>query len=198
MLTLFVCGFLIFGCIGGEQKPSTSSGAGSSDGSSGTKDSNILDDLKGKTYGQLVALGVPIECDITTTYSGQSTKYKIYMKAKEYRMEMDMQSQYQEIYGCKSKIALIVKGKDLYMGCDSGKIMPTYNCDLFKITSNESDTGTTTDYLDETELEKLPSTSFDCKTWSFDSTKFSASGKVCTWDDLISSYGYNYYNYSYD
>jgi hypothetical protein len=84
------------------------------------------------------------------------------------------------------------------MGCDSGKIMPTYNCDWFKITSNESDTGTTTDYLDETELEKLPSTSFDCKTWSFDSTKFSASGKVCTWDDLISSYGYNYYNYSYD
>src|SRR5208283_3871582 len=44
-------------------------------------------DLIGKTFVQLVALGVPLQCDITSTVNGQTVKSTIYLQGKDIRSE---------------------------------------------------------------------------------------------------------------
>lgn len=206
LLMLIVCGFLLFGCTGGDkkqpasssQKPATTqpSNTAAPSGSSNTSGSSGSSGLTGLGYTKLLALGVPVECDVTITSSKTTIKYKMYMKGKQYRVEMPMSSgMYSGSYGCKTSLVTLAKNKEVYMGCDGGKLMPSMGCDWMKFNSTDSSSSggsssgssstPSSGSFTSSDLEKLPSTSFDCKAWTFDSTKFNTPGKVCTMEDLL-------------
>jgi len=222
ILVIFaLCGLLLFGCTGEAKTPTTPgapasggnavSGANTSTGTSGssgssatgssgnTSSSGAATDFSNLAYSQLAALGLPVQCDVSITSASYSMKYKIYMKGSEYRVEMPMSAAYSGAYGCKNSIVTFSKGNDLYMGCDSGQLMQAYGCDWLKITSNTTSSSsgssgsTTSSSFTSSDLEKLPSTSFSCSAWLYDASKFTASGKVCTMDDILA--GLNYTSY---
>jgi hypothetical protein len=191
LIVLFLSTILVFGCTSAETKPQqnqtqqTGTGTGSTGTGTGTSGTGTQD-LSGLAYSELLKLGIPIECDVTSTYQGQSSKMKTYIKTeKELRIEYTSP----QSTDCP-KGNVIVLGDTTYFACEGKKFMGT-DCDWCKVKANESDTSGTTGTStgpSASDFKDLPSTSFNCKPWIYDSTKFTTSGKVCTMEDLMKGY----------
>jgi hypothetical protein len=162
--------------------------SGSTGGSSGTG-GTTGDDLTGKGYEALVAMGIPLQCDITVTNEGKTTQMRVYMKGSdEVRSEVDVSG----AEAC-TRMVSIMKGKTFYTGCANDDIMP--NCKWLQMTVQDS--GTTTpgasqppDYAD------VPPAQINCVPWVYDASKFTVSGTVCNLDDMMK--GYQQGNYPTD
>jgi hypothetical protein len=171
------------GTTGNEGTAGTGS-SGSTGGSSGTG-GTAGDDLAGKGYEALVAMGIPLQCDITVN----STVMKIYMKGSdEVRSEVDMSG----AEACTHMVS-IMKGKTFYTGCANEDIMP--NCKWLQMTIQDSGTATAgtskpPDYAD------VPPAQITCVPWVYDASKFTVSGTVCNLDDMMK--GYQQGNYPTD
>lgn len=168
----------------------TNSGSGTGSGTSGSGSSGGSNDLLGKTYEQLLGLGVPMQCDISTTYEGKTTTAKIYMKGEgEVRSEMDIS---QSDSTCK-RMVTIGKGEKFYVGCSEGALFPDTGdaasnpfsgCAWLEMTVNKSSTtGSSTysapDYTD------TPASQINCLPWVYDPSKFVVSGKTCDLDQIM-------------
>ncbi|MFH1785379.1 MAG: hypothetical protein ABH842_03040 [Candidatus Micrarchaeota archaeon] len=141
-------------------------------------------DLSGQTFSVLAALGVPLECDITTTYEGTPTTMKLYMKGED-----EMRTQIDAPGDCE-KMAYIAKGNTFYMGCETGFIFA--DCNWYSITVEPSNYTTDPDPYSYTastssqpDFSSVPSSQIDCKPWIYDPSKFVPSGKVCDMNDLM-------------
>ncbi len=143
-----------------------------------------------KKYEQLLALGIPIQCDITTVTKGQSYKIKIYMNGEsEIRSEIPYSSE-----SC-SKTVAIIKGKKSYIGCEGQMIVPKCNWLEFDIndskpeTNESSQTGTYTaeDYAED--YKDVPTSDIKCQAWVYDASKFTTPGKICNLEDMMNNYG---------
>lgn len=195
-----VLGLMFFGCCGlpteiseGNQSSTGGvagtggSGAGSSSGGTGAQD------LSGLGYSALVALGVPLECDITETSEGETISMKLYMDGNDNtRAEVPIEDEGSS--GC-SKFIFISKGQNTYLGCEGSKYPPGTDCDWMVTKAAEGSTeemeveyGSGSSF--DTDYSDIPVADIDCKPWVYDASKFQVSGKACTMEDLMAAYTY--------
>jgi hypothetical protein len=186
---------LIFGCTsqsnsGDADSSSGNNGpnaSGSPDNSFGDSDlppdtGSGSDDLSGMAYGALIGLGIPLECDITTTYESETTTMKVYMKDSETMlMEVDVSSQNPE---CGTSLVM-VKDNVAYMSCTNGPIF--LDCDWYSV-EMETTSGDATETYTAPDFSSVPSSDINCVPWTYDESKFATSGEVCTMEDLIAGY----------
>jgi hypothetical protein len=164
----------------GSSGTGTSGGNGSSGSSGGS--GSAVDDLAGKGYEALVAMGVPLQCDITTTSQGKTMNMHVYMKGSEaVRSETT-------VAGSETcaQMVTIMKGKTVYMGCVDGDVMQ--GCKWLQMDINDSQPQTAgatapPDYND------VPPADINCSPWVYDASKFVVTGKVCNLNDLMKGYG---------
>ncbi|MFH0884573.1 MAG: hypothetical protein V1861_02590 [Candidatus Micrarchaeota archaeon] len=202
---LLVVGILLFGCTtptpptkpngtgtppatGGQTTPPDGTGGnGSSDteppedddtgsGSSG-------DDLAGKGYEALAALGIPLQCDISTTYNGTTTNMRVYMKGSE---EVRSETTLADAEIC-AQMVTIIKGNTFYTGCVDGDIMP--GCKWLQMNVEDSEQPPTSGTTAPPDYADVPPADINCVPWVYDASKFVVSGEVCNLDDLIKGYG---------
>lgn len=148
-------------------------------------------DLAGLTYLELAALGVPIECDITTTYQGTVQSAKMYIAGED-------KVRYESAYDGEQMV-VIVLGDVTYMTNFLASQYP--DCLWIKMLPEDTEpTEPTGGYTYETapDFEEMPATDFECRPWAYDDSKFAIpTQKVCTMDeftDLIMS-GYDIPDY---
>ncbi len=156
------------------------SGTGTGTGSTGTSG----DDLAGKGYEALAAMGVPLQCDITTTSNGTTMNMHVYMKGSE---EVRSETTLAGTETC-TQMVTIMKGKTVYIGCVEGDIMQ--GCKWLQMSvepsgqaSPTAGTASPPDYAD------VPPADISCTPWVYDASKFVVSGKACNLDDLMKGYG---------
>ena len=140
------------------------------------------DDLTGKGYDALAALGVPLECDITMN----STTMKVYMKGSdEVRGEVPIDEQGAT---CRKMVSIMEGGK-YYAGCSDGTLYP--QCDWLYVTDEDSQPSADTS-TDTPDYDSVPPADISCKPWLYDASKFATPGKVCSLDDLMQQYQQQY------
>jgi len=174
----------------GSGSGTSGSGSGSGSGTSGSGSSGGSNDLLGKTYEQLIGLGVPMQCDITSTSNGKTTTAKIYMKGDaEVRSEVDISESGST---CK-KMVSIGKGDKYYVGCSDGVLFPdtgdtTGNpfagCVWLVMTVNKSSSAGSSTYT-APDYSDVPPSEINCLPWVYDATKFVVVGKSCDLDQIM-------------
>ncbi len=150
-------------------------------------------DLAGMEYAALMALGISLECDITTTAEGTTTTAKVYMNGEE-EIRTEIPVEESEGLTC-TKFVTIVKGKKFYMGCEDGEFMPESDCDWLKFESDEEGESTMVTEMEfesgatvGTDYSDVPPSDIDCRPWIYDSAKFVPVGEICTMEDLMQGY----------
>jgi len=205
LAAILLISLLIFGCFGAPQTPATGtggttpSGGGSTGGTGGTggqtgggatdggstgdSTGGIVEDLTGKSYEELMGLGIPMQCDMTMTYEGTTTTVKHYiLDSEHFRSEMTSTQE----SACPGKMIFIVKGDDMYMGCEGQKYPTGTTCDWMKITSEPSETGSGgTGSAQAPDYTNVPSTQISCTPWIPDQSKLNTPGKACTLEDMM-------------
>lgn len=171
------------GATGGETTGGATGGA--STGGSGTQGGTT--DYAGMAYAELAALGVPLECDITSTAQGQPVSYKVYMKGEdEVRTEMPVNA---SSGSTCTKFIGIMKGNTFYMGCGTGEEMfEGTGCQWLEMELNESETSGGTTTTEQPDFSNTPSTQINCRPWVYDASKFIPTGKTCTFEEMMQAY----------
>ncbi|MFN7991445.1 MAG: hypothetical protein U0R44_04785 [Candidatus Micrarchaeia archaeon] len=215
IVLLLVAGLLIFGCAGGTKEannttvksnetvppkglPANGSGGDQNvpprpttppenvTGSGGTgTGSSGGNDLSGKGYAALLALGIPVQCDVTSVYKNKTTNMKMYMNGKGVsRVEVPDSSSGQ----CTNSV-MVTKDKQLYMGCSDGQLFSGCDWMLLELepTSGAPAGGAGSSAPD---LKTMPATDFNCAPWVMDPSKFETPGKVCSFKDIMGGSGY--------
>lgn len=213
ILSLFAA-LLLFGCLGagevteeekeapaGDGAPPTGDGAPPTedgDGAPPTEDGDGVIDFAGLDYAAVMALSVPIECDITTYVDGEPITVKLYAKGeneirKEY-VPKDM-----EDIDCP-KFVWITKDNNIYMCCEGGDFLPDSTCDCFAFICEEdeepAEAGAASGYT-ALDLGDVPATQVSCWPWLYDPSKFQVPGKACTMDEYIQEMTGGAYDYDY-
>lgn len=196
---MIVTGLLVFGCVGepsegqpAQQQETTQQQTGGQQTQQqeqtqeeptqeqetaqeqGTGDMD-LDDL---TYLELAALGVPVKCEITSTYEGTTSTATIYMIGED---KLRMETPYEG----KMLVSLVL-GETMYVNNVMADMYP--ECEWLRM---EETTGTGEgEYAYDqtppsTELEDMPATDFECEAWVYDASKFTApTENVCTMEEF--------------
>lgn len=192
ILSLIV-GFLIFGCAGPAEEggppagpPVTPPGDGAQPPAEEPPPAEDGIDFAGLDYASLTALGVPVECDITTQVEGETTQVKLYAKGEdEIRQEFEAGE-----LDC-SKFVVIHKPNAMYMGCPGEYYPPESTCNwlVMEFEESEEPVEPTGDMTGATyaapELGDVPSTQISCRPWIYDASKFQAPGKTCTMEEFM-------------
>jgi len=197
-----VCSILLFGCTGqsnqdneqAQEPTQQNQDAGIGTQNQGTnQDQNTNQqnnqnqqalDLEGKVYTELVALGVPLECDISTTLeSGSSMNMKMYLQGEDnIYMEYSMSDTSES--AC-DKYVIIMTGGVMYIGCDGEPVLPDINCVWMEYALDETDSsGAGASSSINSDMENIPSTDMTCKPWVYDASKFSVQGESCTIEEI--------------
>ena len=206
ILAILVFGILIFGCTGSGTTNVKTDNSVNPGGNHGTPSGNktptdnspppkndvsanvsVVTDtsqgLAGLGYAQLIALGVPIQCDVTSTYKGVTTKMHFYINGKSsMRVEIPNAGQ-----SCGNSV-MIMQDKKIYTSCSGSQLMP--GCDWLSFESNASAQGgaggaVNTGASETPDFTDVPATQFNCEPWVYDSSKFATSGKVCSLSDIM-------------
>ncbi len=189
---MIMAGLLIFGCVGApaeqppaqetegvtapaeetgevEETPPAGEGAPATGGTT---------DYSGMAYLELAALGVPVVCDITTTYQGETTTARMYMQGEN-------KIRYESSYDGKEMI-MITLGEITYMTNFMADEYP--QCAWIKMEPEEQEPGEPTEYdayATTPDFEEMPDTSFECSPWRYDESKFAVpTTNVCTMDEF--------------
>lgn len=135
-------------------------------------------------YAALVALGVPLECDITTVSNGTTTTSHVFMKGSaQTRIEVETSGM-----GC-SKIVMISKDKKLYMSCEGkAEFMPGSGCKwiMFEASGNGTLSGQVSSGSGsvDTDYTNVDPSQIDCKAWVYSDNLFETDGGVCDFSNL--------------
>jgi hypothetical protein len=124
----------------------------------------------GKTFSELVALDLPLECDINYTYQGKAGYSRVLLKGgAELRVETVGGAGMSQC----SKTISIVRGSTVYVGCDGKMIMPS--CDWFRSSYDPSEPGVSSTF----NFKDLPPSQIACRDWEYDSSEFDTPGNSC-------------------
>ena len=137
-------------------------------------------------YAAILALGVPVECDITIFENGEQSTIKFYAKG-EGEMRQEYTQKATEGYEC-SKFVWINKANDIYLCCEGGDLLPNSTCDCLFFECKEGEEPTeagAAEGYSAPGLAGVPSTQISCRPWLYDPSKFQAAGRVCTMDEYI-------------
>jgi hypothetical protein len=129
------------------------------------------DGLVGKAYAQLMALGMPLQCDITTTIGTETVTVRLYTgTGGDMRTEMTSGQ-----LPCEKMVG-IIKGDKYYSGCEKGVLMP--GCQWLEFAINDSSAG-------KPDYSNVPESQISCTLWVLDASKFEAPASACSLDDLM-------------
>jgi hypothetical protein len=212
-IVLLICGLLIFGCASpsGGAQPGTGSmpasggvtppgqGPGGANqpsapplGNNTTGDEqNPGNSLLGKTYEELIGLGIPLQCDIIMPLTGnQTTTAKVYVNGNEQmRSEMDLG---EGVSAC-SKMITIVNGNKVDMKCVEGTIFPQIGannpfegCVWMETVANATSGGSPS--AQSADYSNVPPARISCLPWVYDASMFEVSGKACNIEEIMKSY----------
>jgi len=197
LVLVLITGLLVFGCIGGPSETQTAQpsaaqpGAAQQTGGTTTPTTGGEPvqpatqepapatggtvDYSGMAYLELVALGVPIECDISSTYQGVTTTMKVYMVGED---KIRAETPYDG-----KKMITIVLGKTLYVTNIMSDMYPDCAWLVIEHTETEPTGGEPGATYDTTVsgFDEMPSQDFDCRPWIYDESKFTPpTANVCT------------------
>ncbi|HSB46870.1 MAG TPA: hypothetical protein VLD37_02565 [Candidatus Bilamarchaeum sp.] len=183
-LALVIAGLLLIGCTQSPAQPAqnTSKPAETSPPAqpapSGGNDSQppappsqpAPSQYAGKTFPELVALGIPLQCEISYTYQGKPGSSNVYFKGgAEIRVETVGGAGMSQ---CTRTIS-IVRDTRVYVGCDGKQVMPS--CDWFRSDYDPARPGESSTF---NFYETSPS-QISCRDWAYDKTVFATAGNVC-------------------
>jgi len=199
---------LFAGCVGGEQPPAETGGTtemgdgveetgdgttgdgmedgtDTGDGTGETEDETPEDtgdvDLEGLAYMELIALGVPVQCELTTTYEGETTTATMYMQG-ENKVRYESTSYYDG-----KTLVVIMRDGITYMTNFMSDEVP--ECEWLMMEPEEAEPGEPGDYTYTSsvpDFEEMPDTSFECSPWMYDESKFQVpTQNVCTMDEFM-------------
>jgi hypothetical protein len=134
-------------------------------------------DLTGKSFTELAALGVPIQCDINTS-SGLVKVYK--------GTGMDMRSEMSVSAGSCQKVVTIIKGDKYYVGCSQGVFIPGSSCQWLEFSTNSTSSGSPGAYQ-EPDYNNVPAVQISCVPWILDASMLQAPASACTLQDLMNN-----------
>lgn len=150
-------------------------------------------DTSGKSYEQLVALGIPLQCQITSINDNVSVTSTVYMAGTgEIRSETPMPAS----GPCPTSV-MIMKGGNAYMGCIGGTLFgsmasgPFAGCDWMEMSLNQTtnqstsvtaSVGASTSPPDFTNAAPAQ---ISCVPWVYDASKFTVNGNACNLDDIM-------------
>jgi hypothetical protein len=219
ILVLIAIGMLVFGCsglpgggpTGGETGGVTGGnplggGTGAAGGTSGTgatggetggtdgqqdggQTGGAGDDFAGKTYAELMGLGIPMQCDITITGEESTMKYTMYTNgAGDVRSE----THNTDSGSTCTTIVTIMKGDKAYVGCDGGSMFPDTGednpfagCEWMELDLNESTTSVTASIDDNApDYTSAPPEQINCVPWVPDSSKFATPSNACNVEEI--------------
>jgi hypothetical protein len=129
----------------------------------------------GKTFEQLMALGVPVQCDITTS-SGTVKFYK--GTGTTIRTEMSISG------GPCPTIVSIMQGNTYYIGCEEGTLMPGSSCQWLMFSANETGASALGAYQ-EPDFSSVPAAQINCVPWVPDPSMLQAPANACSLQDLV-------------
>jgi len=197
ILLTFLSALLLFGCA--MVSETTEEGAPGAPAEEGTEEETTEEetteqetteeeavDLAGLDFAAIMALGIPVECDINYLYMGQPTSYKLYMDsqgASSIRVPLDESTSMGT--NC-SAMLIITKEDNAYMGCEGQKYYMSEVCDWLSVSIAEEgeDAGDMSQMSDPTEdFKEIPAADMDCRPWVYDASKFATPGKVCTMEE---------------
>lgn len=148
-------------------------------GGNGGAQPNNANDLTGKTYEELIALGIPLQCEVVTT-SGTTTFYK--------GIGDDMRTEMASNEGTCPKVIGIVKGDTYYVGCEGGDIMPGTACKWLMFVQNETGAGGAAGSYEAPDYSDVPPAKITCVPWVPDASKLQAPAGACSMDDLLKNF----------
>jgi hypothetical protein len=138
-------------------------------------------DLTDLTYFELASLGVPIKCEITSTYQGITTTATLYMVGED-KMRMEVPSEGRTMVSLLLDKTLYVKNvmADMYPECEWLRMEHEEMAEPTEMEEGE--------YIYESpsaELEDIPPQDFDCEVWVYDESKFTPpTENVCTQEEF--------------
>ncbi|VVC04307.1 Uncharacterised protein [Candidatus Bilamarchaeum dharawalense] len=138
----------------------------------------LQNEIAGKNFETLRALGIPLECDISTSIQNRSITLKIYMRGRE-ELRTELQGLNPK---CNSSLS-VFKSNTHYLGCIGGKMFQ--DCDWVSIPQNNYTINSTYQGPD---LSGIPPSKIDCRPWLYDPSKFATPGKVCSMEDLFKNF----------
>lgn len=169
----------------------TTAGTATSGSNASTSGSQGGNDLLGKTYAQLVGMGVPVQCDVTITENGKTVQTKLYLDGNQMRSEYTVPSS--EGSTCTQYVT-IVKDSTAYMGCANGNLFPDTGgasnpfagCKWMEFTANKTAaTGATGGVSQAPDYTNIPATQISCTPWVLDPSKFVIDGKACDLSQIM-------------
>lgn len=199
ILLSFLSALLVFGCIStSETTEEGAPGAPAEEGTEGEETTTEEEtteepeeeavDLTGLDFAAIMALGIPVECDIEYAYLGKPTTYKLYMDSQgdsSIRIPLDEST----AMGTNCSAMLVMTKEDaVYMGCEDQKYYMSEVCDWvsWDIPEEGEETGEVTQMSDPAEdLGEIPPAQIDCRPWVYDASKFAMPGTVCTSEEYL-------------
>lgn len=205
LIAILLVGLLFFGCTspnnGGEQggaaagqqnqaqQGGNNQGGSGPQGGSGNQNgsgnqgggSGGQADFTGKTFAELMALGVPMQCDITTTSGGVTVTSHTYKGVgSDMRSETPMQGG-----GSCPKLIAIMKADKYYVGCEQGELVQGCQWFVFPVTGSSSATGVTGSAFGKPDYSGVPAAQISCTPWIPDGTKFQEPVGACNLQDIM-------------
>jgi hypothetical protein len=153
------------------------SGNGTVSGGSGGSGSGGYSDME---FAALVALGVPLQCDITSTSGGVTTTSKIYMKGStDMRIEVPGSD-------CANTVMIMKNDeKKLYMGCEGqDEFIPGSGCKWLVMKTDGSGTPTGGSTSVNTNYANVPPSQINCEAWVYNDNLFEVDGEVCDFSNM--------------
>jgi hypothetical protein len=138
-------------------------------------------DLTGKDYEALIALGVPIQCDVSSV-AGFETDATVYIKGEQARAEASF-----EYDGTTYSSVSVIKDDKVYV-----QVVDDYfgelesDCDWIYI-STDKDKEDASPSITADDLKDMDAADFTCVIGSFGDEKFATSGNACTMAEFLSS-----------
>jgi hypothetical protein len=177
--------------MGGEGQGMNGSGTATGGTTTGGSAGTGGNDYAGLDYAALLALGVPLQCDVTTTASGKTTQMKMYVNSQGVvRVEVP-----DDTSGLCDSNVMVMKDKKLYMGCMGSQVVQGCDWLEFAASANESagaGAGSSGSGYSAPNLNDSSATDFNCQPWVLDASKFDTPGKVCNLQDMQGMMGNNY------
>lgn len=209
LILVIVAGLIVFGCTGGStgekktdaDKTKDTTTTSNTDNEANVENSsvdsdnnvqnaadNVVDKLLGKGYADLVALGVPLECDVKTKdYDNKEVYIKLYMKGKNFKSTGTGSLSGSTCTG----FTTILSDKIIYMGCETGELLQS--CKWIKMDTTKLDNSTSNSLASSAttsdSLDKIPKTDITCKPGLFGDEAFMVTGDVCDLSEMFKNFG---------
>ncbi len=194
-----MAGLLVFGCTSGTAtekkngpiKAQPDDEIETNETTESDDDQAIIGAFLGKSYAELAALGIPLDCDVKIKDNeGQETVMKLYLKGENFKSVVEIKPTSGADTPC-TKFDSIYSNKVIYIGCEDANIFG--KCKWISIDTKKAkdssgnsltSSATTTD-----NLEKIPKTDISCKPGLFGDEMFIVTENTCDMAEIFKNLG---------